>query len=252
MQTHNENLTIAPRTAPTEAEHTCALVESLSATEPGVVSVSCAAGANLLEEYDEIDAIFVLRSGWAIESTLLPDGRCQVQNILLPGDIIGLSNVVSGIASHSVVAVTPLSAVRIPINRIDRMRATSPEFQALLTRRSAQEHALLRSRLISVGRRSAVERMAHFILELRIRLRERGLTNGPRMPWKVTQEIIADALGLSIVHVNRTLRKLRERKLVDFPEAREIEILDEDALCELAEFDACYLLPENPTGGLVH
>lgn len=252
MQIHNDNLKIATTAPSSQAEQTCALVDSISATEPGVVSISCAAGASLVEEYDEIDAIYVLRSGWAMESTLLPDGRCQVQNILLPGDVVGLGNLVSGLASHSVVAITDLSVVKIPVNRIDRMRATSPDFQTLLTRRSAQEHALLRARLVSVGRRSAVERMAHFILELRIRLRERGLTEDLRMPWMVTQEIIADALGLSIVHVNRTLRKLRERKLIDFPTVREIRVLDEDGLCELAEFDACYLLPEGPSASMVH
>lgn len=231
---------------------TCALVDALSASEPGMGTVTCAAGASLVEESDEIDAIYVLRSGWAVESTLLPDGRCQVQNILLPGDVVGLGNLVSGLAYHSVVAVTELSAMRIPMNQIDRLSATNEEFRTLLTRRSAQEHALLRARLVSVGRRTAVERMAHFILELRIRLRERGLVEGPRMHWPITQETIADALGLSVVHVNRTLRKLRDRRLIDFPNMREIEIVDEDGLCVLAEFDACYLLPESFAGDLVH
>lgn len=252
MQIHIANLTIAPTAPATRAEQTCALVDLISALEPGVVSISFAAGANLVEEYDEIDAIYILRSGWAMESTLLPDGRCQVQNILLPGDIVGLGNLVSGHANHSVIAITAVGVVKIPLNRIDRMRATSPEFEALLTRRSAQEHALLRARLVSLGRRSAMERMAHFILELRIRLRERGLTTGARIPWMVTQEMIADALGLSIVHVNRTLRKLRERNLIDFPAVREIQVLDEDGLCELAEFDACYMLPDLKSGALVH
>lgn len=93
--------------------------------------------------------------------------------------------------------------------------------------------------LTSVGRRSAIERVAHFLLELQARFEVIGLTDGNSYPMPLTQELISDALGLSVPHVNRTLRQLREDGLLAI-EGHRVVLSDRDALCALADFERGY------------
>ena len=186
------------------------------------------------------DALLVMVEGIAVRYRILRDGRRQVLNIALPGDLIGFPACFFETAPYSVSALTDTMLACIPFATLSRTFEPYPRLATAIVWLFAAEAALYIEHLTDVGRRTALERVAHLLLELLTRFQGIGLGNDHSFPMPLTQELIADALGLSVPHVNRTLRQLRDEDLVRI-EAHRVIVNDVEALSTLADFDRSYL-----------
>jgi CRP-like cAMP-binding protein len=193
----------------------------------------------IVTEGRNYESLFVLL-GSAIRYRVLRDGRRQVLNIVLPGDFIGFPGCFFESALYSVTALTDAVVCTVPFTVLIGLFDRSPRLAAAIFWSFACEAAIYAEHLIDVGRRSALERVAHFLLELLTRLQVVGLADERSYQMPLTQELIGDALGLSVPHVNRTLRRLRDDGLVAIEEQR-ITLKDIDGLSVLADFEKTYL-----------
>jgi CRP-like cAMP-binding protein len=194
----------------------------------------------IITEGHKYDALFVLIDGISIRYRILHDGRRQILNIALPGDFIGFPSSFFDKALYSVTALTEAVVSPIPFGTLLGLFDRHPRLAAAIFWSFACEAAMYAEHLIDVGRRSALERVAHFLLELLTRLKIIGLADERSFRMPLTQELIADALGLSVPHVNRTLRQLRDDELVSI-EGSIVIIKDVEALSALADFEKSYL-----------
>lgn len=198
------------------------------------------AGEDLLLEGQRPEAVFLVEDGWAIRYKLLPDGRRQVLNFVLPGDIVGLRENLFHVTPHSVGPLTDLVVSGIdPAGLIELFR-DFPKLAIAVAWSAAREGAMMEEQVVRIGRRSAYESMAHLFLELLKRLQMVGQASAKAFELPVTQEVLADTLGLSVVHVNRTLRRFRKEGLLELEEGR-IRLLDLEALARIADFESRYL-----------
>jgi CRP-like cAMP-binding protein len=198
-------------------------------------------GNDLVTEGEPHNRGQVLLDGWAASYKTLPDGRRQILSFLMPGDIVGLFAPVSAVCTSSVAALNDVEVATFTPEEVVTVTSRSPRLGVALGWVAAREHEILAEHLVNVGRRSAAERVAHLFLEFWARLRVRGLTNGHRFTIPVTQTIIADTLGLSVVHVNRTLRQLANQGILESNRDKAV-ILDLDRLQKLAGFSEDFLL----------
>ncbi len=172
-------------------------------------------------------------AGWACSYRLLPDGRRQLFDLILPGDGIGVSVKRTPVAMASIAALTPVQLVHVGALTSPATLASNSALLRLLHAASDADERRILNHLVRLGRLTALERMANLLLEIRERLEVVGLVNGSSFPLPLTQEMLADLLGLSVVHVNRTLQELRRQGLasVDRGVAR---LLDIAALARIA------------------
>ncbi len=194
----------------------------------------------IIAEGDPYEYVYLLHSGWVVRSKILETGQRQIVNFALPGDFLCFNAAFFLNADYHLTAQTEVHAAVIPIHGFSDMLATHSRLSLILSWTNAREESLLSERLVSLGRRSAKERMAHLFCELWRRLELLDLTDGNRFPLPITQEDLGDTLGLSAVHVNRTLRKLRDEQLIA-PTPHHIRILDKAGLERAAGFDEGYL-----------
>ncbi|WP_420842212.1 Crp/Fnr family transcriptional regulator [Devosia lacusdianchii] len=197
-------------------------------------------GTTLMAEGAHSAHLYTLLSGWAFRYKSLPDGRRQILNYMLPGDLVGLQGSVIGEMQHSVEALSPLVLCVFQRNRLDELFRNHPGLGFDITWLAAQEERMLDEHLLSLGRRTAMERAAYLIAFLHQRAESVGLAPSRSLYIPITQMHVADTLGLSIVHTNKTLRKLAERKMIRWLD-RACEVLDVEGLMELADWDG---LPE--------
>ena len=182
----------------------------------------------------------ILAKGWAIQYKTLSDGRRQVVNFLLPGTFTSLQATVFGTSDHSISMLTDgLLYSFKPEHLVDLIKHEPVLGMAIVWNRT-QEEAILMERLVSLGQRSAKERVAHVLIELWHRLELRGLDDQMKLPFPVGQAILADLLGLTPVHINRTLKTLKQDGLIDY-DRKTVSLLDMDTLLEWADFDDSYL-----------
>jgi len=182
----------------------------------------------------------LLIEGFACRYKLLADGRRQITAFLIPGDICDLRALLTGRMDHAVAALNDNQIATIPRQRIYDAMEKYPRITLALWRDTMLDAALYRQWLTNLGRRSAYQRIAHLLCEIWTRLDAIGRTRGRTYELPVTQTHLADALGLSLVHVNRTLQRLRHEGLITF-HADEVAVLDWERLREAAEFDSSYL-----------
>lgn len=201
----------------------------------------------IVSEGRKYDSLFVLVEGFAVRCRVLRTGGRQVLNVALPGDFIGFPGCFFERALYSVTAITDTVVSAIPYSRLLALFDAHPRLATKLFWSFASEAGMYAEHLIDVGRRSAIERVAHFLLELHARLQVIGLADQDSFPMPLTQELIGDALGLSVPHVNRTLRQLRGDDLL-LVEHQRVIIRNFEALSSLAGFERAYLdcfrLPE--------
>jgi CRP-like cAMP-binding protein len=186
------------------------------------------------------DGVFVLIEGTAIRYQVLRDGRRQVLNIALPGDFIGFPATFFETALYSITALSESLVSWIPFVSLFGLFHSYPRLAAALFCSFSCEAAMYTEHLIDVGRRSALERVAHFLLELLTRLQAIGLADERSYRMPLTQELMGDALGLSVPHINRTLHRLRKDDLVSI-DGHIVAIYDIEALAALADFEKGYL-----------
>ncbi|HWE47302.1 MAG TPA: Crp/Fnr family transcriptional regulator [Caulobacteraceae bacterium] len=177
----------------------------------------------------------VVAAGAAQAGRTLADGGQQIVTLYFPGDLIDPAGLIAGRTEVAVESLTPVRLIRIDRFRLMPLLAKHPDAERCLVRRMAAENAQLRERVVSLGRRSALTRMAHLLCEFVVRV---PAESGARFP--LTQIELADVLGLSPVHINRVLHQMRDDGLVSF-KGRDVVVLDQDRLSDLAGFDAAYL-----------
>jgi len=175
-------------------------------------------GAAFATEGSILNVSRFLVSGWACHQQLMPDGRRQIFSFLLPGDILRGSYISHSRfpAVASTVALTPLITVELPKVGINAITGATPIFTRAISAAIQDSEMRLRDHVLRLGRMNAVERMAHLLLELLDRLAAVGLSDGYRLPFPLTQDVLADGLGLSVVHVNRTMQYLRRIKAIEY------------------------------------
>ena len=192
--------------------------------------------------------VYLLANGFALRYKVLNDGQRQMFHVALPGDMLGYPACFFERALYSVVTLSEASVCALTFAELAALFHDYPRLAMGLFWSSAGETAMFGERLAAVGRRGACERLAHFILEMAFRLREVGIGDGTSYHMPLTQEQIADVLGLSASHVNRMLRRLREDGLIDVEES-DFRLRDRTALAALADFDGTYLTPASRRQG---
>lgn len=191
--------------------------------------------------------VYLVERGWASRYKYTADGRRQIVNFALAGDFLCFNAPLFEVSDYVLAAHTELEAFVIPIEPFSEMLRLQPRLAMALAWANAHEEALIAERIVSIGRRDAIQRTAHLFCELWRRLEILDLAKGNRLPLPLTREDLADSLGISTVHVSRTLGRLREKGLIAV-EPMAIRILDMQGLERIAGFDDSYLhFTEAPT-----
>ncbi|MGH7107248.1 MAG: Crp/Fnr family transcriptional regulator, partial [Acetobacteraceae bacterium] len=208
-------------------------------------------GADIIVQGRKYDSIFVLTEGFALCYRIMPDGRRHVLNVSIPGDTIGYLACFFETALYSVSTLSKAVVCSISFAAIATAFRDHPRLALTVFRSSARETAVLGEHLADVGWRNAYERLAHFLLELATRLGAIGMSDGTTFDLPLTQAKLADVLGLSIPHVNRMLRRLREDGLIELTGPR-VRIVDRLALVTLADFNGSYLVRDPADRAVAH
>lgn len=197
-------------------------------------------GRDIIVAGEPCKRAFVVKRGWAIRYQMLEDGRRQVLDVLMPGDIFDLQVFIATEADHSVMAVTDMELSAFAPMEVLSVLSGHSVLALAFWWATVQEEAILRQQIVRNGRRTARERVAHFLLELHRRalVVAEGDDNGFDLP--LTQSIIGDALGLSHIHINRVLRKFTQENLIKRDRSW-LQLIDRDRLVEISEFDPSYL-----------
>ena len=183
---------------------------------------------------------WILQEGWANCYKLVPDGGRQIIGFPLPGDFMGLRSVLLRTSDHSFASLTDAVISEVSKQRLIDIFHELPRLAAAILWATSRDEAMVVEHLVNIGRRSAIERLAHLFLELGQRLEMIGLLSPNGFACPLNQYVLADALGLSAIHVNRVLRQLRERGLITV-KAHQVIIHDLNGLRELAGYDSGYL-----------
>lgn len=182
----------------------------------------------------------LLFDGFVCRYKDLTDGQRQIMEIHVPGDFLDLHGFLLKRIDHNVAAMTPVRYAQVPHDALKRISEDYPHLTRLLWFSTLLDAAIHREKILSIGRRSAVARIGHILCELYVRLQLVGLAGDYRYPLPLKQADLADATGLTSVHVNRMLRKLRNDEVVTF-RGGEVIIHDWDRLQRIAEFNPIYL-----------
>jgi len=194
----------------------------------------------LVHESQSAPVAYILHDGWMCSYKRLPDGGRQIVNVQLPGDFVGLNGLFLQTSDQSIEALTDIVVSEISRNQVAAAMQQSPRLAEAVLWSFARDEAIVAQHLVNLGRRSALGRIAHFLLELGFRLHEVGKATPTRYECPLSQQLLADALGLTSIHLNRVLRYLRERELLTFSGGT-VELLNRPALTQLAGFDPSYL-----------
>ena len=193
------------------------------------------AGAELIYAGQTDAELYTLFSGWAFRHQTLPDGRRQILNFFLPGDLIGFQASLIAAAEHSVEALTDIEVCVFPRRKVWRVFREMPELAFQLAWLGAREEGLVDSSLTSVGQLSARERMAALIISLYRRAQHLELAEGDAFEFPLRREHLSDALGLSLVHAIKTWSALRRAGLFE-QRGQRLRIINPRLTARLASF----------------
>ena len=225
---------------------------------PVVATPELRGRGDIAPQGDRPSGFHILAEGWAARYKVLPDGRRQFPGLFLPGDICDLDGLLLQRVHSGVTALTGCKVVVLPHVRIRELMDANSAIRDAFWWFQSVENAIATEWSVGLGRRSADERVAHLLCELLVRLRTAELTVADGYAFPLTQSDIADALGLSTVHVNRTMTELRGRGLIEI-KSRWLRIFDVEALMKTGSFDPDYLHlegvkrspgPDQPAGHL--
>jgi len=191
-----------------------------------------------------------VRDGYAIRYKLLHSGKRQILNVILPGDVIGVPVSFFDRSIYSVVAISDLTYDICSLDAYVRLCYEQPQFGLVLSWLAAHEAAIYAEHIVDLGRRTPIERLAHFLLEIHARLLGVGRAEATSFNLPFSQEVMADVLGLSVPHLNRVMQQLRADQLVS-SRSRAIELNDVTRLQTLAQYQPLDLalipVPANTT-----
>lgn len=198
-------------------------------------ATNACAGTVLIYEGQRHAQLFTLYSGWAFRFKTLPDGRRQILNFLLPGDLMGLQQEFGGDAEHGVELLTDCALCVFKNDTLWSMYSQQPRLGYDITWLAAHQESHMDQNLLTAGQRNALERVAILLVQLYRRMERIGRAHDGSILFPLTQQHIADALGLSLVHTNKTLRRLGELKLHTIAAGR-LHITDIGALAKVAQY----------------
>jgi CRP-like cAMP-binding protein len=204
------------------------------------VSRTVAPRRDLIREGEKPNYVHLMLDGWACRYKTLPDGRRQIVAFFVPGDFCDLNVYILKQMDHSIGAITRLAVADISRDEMDYLTTNHPRITQALWWESLVQQAIQREWTLNLGQRSAYERIGHLLVEVYLRLKTVGLTWNGTCDFPLTQVDIADATGLTPVHVNRTLQELRRDELIEL-ERKQLNIPDLHRLMDVAMFNANYL-----------
>jgi CRP/FNR family transcriptional regulator len=193
------------------------------------------AGRPIVDEHRPSSQLFTLYSGWAFRFKTLSDGRRQILSFLLPGDFIGLQDEFADGHTHGVEAVTGVTRCTFARDKLWDLFHSQPKLGYDITWLAAREEKLVDDNLVTTGRRNAGERVAMLLMHLYRRAERVGMVRDGWVEFPFNQQHIADALGLSLVHTNKTLRRLQRLGLYKLDNGW-LRILEPRALEALGDY----------------
>ena len=212
---------------------------ALSSLQTGPVC-SREARLDIVREGENPNSIRLLISGWACRYKDLPDGRRQIVGFFLPGDFCDLNIFILSEMDHSIGALTAVRFYEIQPQQFQDVIDQRPHLIRALLWHEMVSAGIQREWLLSIGQRSPLERLSHLFVELFCRLKAVGLATGLGFDLPITQNHLAEANGLSLVHLNRTLQEMRREGLIELSD-RQLRIVDLDRLKRVAMFNSNYL-----------
>jgi CRP-like cAMP-binding protein len=198
------------------------------------------AHTDILREGEPVDGVLIVLRGFACRNQFRQNGARQITAYLVPGDHCHLEAGLINRMDHTVSTLSPCRVARVTSEALQAVARQHPAIRQALRMSILVNEATLREWIVNIGCRTAVERIAHLFCELRVRLSSVGLARGMTYDLPLTQSDIAVTVGLSNVHVNRSLQALRRQRLIALS-GRRLTILDWPRLSELAEFNPSYL-----------
>jgi len=195
---------------------------------------------DIVREGDQPKDVHLLLSGWACRYKQLEDGRRQVVSFFLPGEMCNLNIFILKEMDHSIGTITSVTIADMPRDFFEEISAGYPRITTALWWETLVNAAIQREWTMNLGRRTASERMAHLLCEIFFRLRLAGLAQGTTCEFPLTQADLAEATGLSKVHVNRTLQELRAAGLIVL-KGKSLTIPSLQRLMSTGLFNANYL-----------
>jgi CRP-like cAMP-binding protein len=228
-------------------DHRLAASAGLSAADGEAARLLFAANArsfparrDMFREGERPKAMLAVIEGWGFRYKMLPDGRRQIVGFLIPGDVSDPDIFMLGRLDHSVGAINELKAAAIGESELRRLLESHPALARWFRCQALQAASIQREWILSVGQRTAYERIAHLMCELFLRMRATGLAEGSSCDFPITQTDMGDATGLTSVHVNRTIKTLRDDGLIRL-RGRRLTIPNLAALMEAGLFTNAYL-----------
>jgi CRP-like cAMP-binding protein len=206
-----------------------------------------ARGQPLIASGSKFDGIFLIEEGWVSLTAELADGTNQVLSFLLPGQFLGLGALAYSTAAWTFTAVSRAVVLRFDSSDVNALQDEHAKLSKMFTLIAVTQLRHIGERLVDVGRRPAYERIGRFLLELWSRLDVVGLAEKDGFVLPVAQTLVADALGLTETHLNRTLRHLKDDGLISIERnsLRRVKILDPGAAVRRLDFDtARFRLPD--------
>ncbi len=195
---------------------------------------------DIVREGDRPTHCCLVVEGFTCRYKFTEEGKRQIFSFHTPGDIPDLQSLHLQVMDHNLKTLTPCKVTFISHESIEALTQECPRVGAVMWRDTLIDAAIFREWMLGIGRRSAYTRIAHLLCEVFIRLRAVGLANGFECEFPITQNEIGDALGLSTVHVNRSLQELRANGLMDLRRST-LTILDWEGFKKAGEFDPTYL-----------
>lgn len=199
-----------------------------------------AARRDLIREGDRPGPVFVVLEGWACRYKILPSGTRQVLAFLMPGDCCDLHVGLLAEMDHSIQTITPALVATIERGDMDSIMDNHPSVARAMYIAQLVDEGTMRSWITSMGRRSSIERVAHLMCELYLRARNIGLTSESSFAFPLSQILLADALGMTPIHLNRVLKELRLNEAMTLRRGS-LLITNPDKLVQIAGFDENYL-----------
>jgi CRP-like cAMP-binding protein len=190
---------------------------------------------DLVVEGSRYSNLCFVQDGYAMRYKLLRNGKRQILNIILPGDVVGFPVSFFNRSIYSVIALTDLTYNMCSLESYVQLCYRLPQFGLALSWLGMEEAAIYAEHLVDIGRRKPPERLAHFLLEIHARLTHVGRAEPTSFELPVSQEVMADCLGLSVPHLNRVMQQLRREKLIS-NQSRVVELLDLEGLQTLAQY----------------
>lgn len=197
-------------------------------------------GKQLMREGEAGREAYVLQAGWACSYKDLPSGGRQIISFPIAGDFVGLRSILLKTADHSFETLTDSIVTSVDGAGMLQTFSDFPRLGAAILWAASRDEAMVVEHLVSIGRRNAIERTAHFFMELGERMLLAGLSTETEFECPLTQYVLADALGLSAIHINRVLRELRELRLLTVQHGT-VTIHDLQGLRKLSGFQGSYL-----------